>query len=208
MDITRRLFVKSTAIALATAAAGGSLAMLAGCTAAPETTGTSEGNGDTQTYSAVCRFCGCGCGVICEAKDGRLISVTGDPDNQSSKGLNCVKGYYLAKILYGEDRLTKPLIRDDASTKGTPDGLREASWEEALDLVASKLRRNLESGQNPPRILGFRPAAHHRRLSDLQALESRLAFQQHRPERTPVHGKRGGRLHERVPDRRACRLLR
>jgi nitrate reductase NapA len=140
MDITRRLFVKSTAIALATAAAGGSLTMLAGCTAAPEATGTSEGNGDTQTYSAVCRFCGCGCGVICEAKDGRLISVTGDPDNQSSKGLNCVKGYYLAKILYGEDRLTKPLIRDDASTKGTPDGLREASWEEALDLVASKLR--------------------------------------------------------------------
>ena len=141
MDISRRLFIKTTAVALATAAAGGSLTTLAGCAAqdggqsAPSAT-----SGETTTYSAVCRFCGCGCGVLCEVRDGRLISVTGDPDNQSNRGLNCVKGYYLAKILYGEDRLTTPLIRDDATTKGTPDGLREASWEEALDLVASKLR--------------------------------------------------------------------
>ncbi len=141
MDISRRLFIKTTAVALATAAAGGSLTTLAGCAAQGGSQGSAPSSGgETTTYSAVCRFCGCGCGVLCEARDGRLISVTGDPDNQSNRGLNCVKGYYLAKILYGEDRLTTPLIRDDASTKGTPDGLREASWEEALDLVASKLR--------------------------------------------------------------------
>lgn len=134
MDLTRRAFVKTTAVALASAAAAGSLASLVGCSSGPGT------SGEGQKYSAVCRFCGCGCGVICEAKNGKLVSVTGDPDNESSKGLNCVKGYYLGKILYGDDRLTKPLVRDDKSTKGTEQGLREVTWDEALDLVASKLK--------------------------------------------------------------------
>lgn len=90
MEISRREFVKATAVALATAAAGGSLSMLVACSGQSE---SAVSGGDTQKYSAVCRFCGCGCGVICEVKDGRLVSVTGDPDNQSNKGLNCVKGY-------------------------------------------------------------------------------------------------------------------
>mgnify|MGYP000113939268 CR=1 FL=1 len=77
-----------------------------------------------------------------------MISVTGDPENGSSRGLNCVKGYYLAGALYGEDRLTTPLIRDDKSTKGTPDGLREATWDEALDLVAQGLTRAKEQYGN------------------------------------------------------------
>lgn len=137
MSVSRRAFVKSTAVALALAAAGGSLGTLAGCDSGQQQTG---GSGGTTSYSSVCRFCGCGCGVICEVRNGKLISVTGDPDNLSNRGLNCVKGYYLAKILYGEDRLTKPLIRDDSSTKGSEGGFREATWEEALDLVSSKLR--------------------------------------------------------------------
>lgn len=134
MDLNRRSFVKSMAVALASAAAAGTMSSLVGCD------NSTTGSGDTTTTLAVCRFCGCGCGVICESKDGKLISVTGDPNNDSSRGLNCVKGYYLAKVLYGEDRLTVPLIRDDPSTKGTEDGLREATWDEALDLVADKLR--------------------------------------------------------------------
>jgi len=138
MELTRRAFVKSTAVALASAAAAGTMA---GCSSLAGTGADSAAlAGDTVKTVGVCRFCGCGCGVIVEAKDGKVISVTGDPENGSSRGLNCVKGYYLARALYGEDRLTKPLIRDDASTKGTPDGLREATWEEALDLVAGKLR--------------------------------------------------------------------
>ena len=145
MEISRREFVKATAVALATAAAGGSLSMLVACSGQSE---SAVSGGDTQKYSAVCRFCGCGCGVICEVKDGRLVSVTGDPDNQSNKGLNCVKGYYLAKVLYGEDRLTTPLIRDDSSTKGTEGGLREASWDEALDLVASKLKETWKADKS------------------------------------------------------------
>lgn len=146
MELSRRTFVKSTAAALACAAAAGTLSSLTGCSGG----GGSESadSGDTVKTLAVCRFCGCGCGVIVESKDGKVVSVTGDPDNQSNRGLNCIKGYYLSKVLYGEDRLTTPLIRDDASTKGTPDGLREATWEEALDLVADKLRETWKNDKS------------------------------------------------------------
>lgn len=135
MEVTRRDFVKASAVFLAMSAAGGSLAACAKPADAPE-----QGGGESQIFTSVCRFCGCGCGVLVEVKDGKVVAVTGDPDNQSNRGLNCVKGYYLGKLLYGADRLTKPLIRDDAGTKGTESGLREAEWEEALDLVASKLK--------------------------------------------------------------------
>lgn len=135
MELTRRTFVKTTAIALASAAAAGTASTLAGCAGKPASLSAA-----TETHLAVCRFCGCGCGVLCESRDGKLVSVTGDPNNRSNRGLNCIKGYYLAKVLYGGDRLTTPLIRDDASTKGEEGGLREASWEEALELVSTKLR--------------------------------------------------------------------
>ena len=137
MDISRRNFVKTTAIAMATAAAAGSVAGMVGC--APKVNEPINGESTTKTL-AVCRFCGCGCGVIVETRRGKVVSVYGDPENDSNRGLNCVKGYYLSKILYGEDRLTKPLIREDNSKKGTDEGFREATWTEALDLVAEHLR--------------------------------------------------------------------
>ena len=145
MDITRRQFVKATAVALASAAAAGTLSSLVGC-ASGSAQGGAQAEG--QKFTAVCRFCGCGCGVICEVRDNKLISVTGDPDNESNRGLNCVKGYYLAKIMYGDDRLTVPLIRDDASTKGTAEGLREATWDEALELVSAKLKETWKADKS------------------------------------------------------------
>ena len=145
MDISRRLFVKSTAVALASAAAAGTMSTLVSCVGGGKAD-REESAGET--YLAVCRFCGCGCGVICEVKDGRLVSVTGDPENQSNKGLNCVKGYYLAKVLYGDDRLTTPLVRDDKTTKGTEGGLREATWDEALKLVSDKLRETWKNDKS------------------------------------------------------------
>ena len=146
MELSRRDFVKATAVSAAMAAAGGSLAAMAGCT-----TGGGGDSADLEgavTYTSVCRYCGCGCGVLVTVKDGQLISVVGDPDNESNRGLNCVKGYYLANALTGEKRLTKPLIRDDKGTKGTDTGLREAEWEEALDLVASKLRETWKADKS------------------------------------------------------------
>ena len=59
MDISRRAFVKATAVALASAAAAGSLASMTGCAdGGSGSTGAASG-GEGQKHTAVCRFCGC-----------------------------------------------------------------------------------------------------------------------------------------------------
>ncbi|WP_409972654.1 molybdopterin-dependent oxidoreductase [Bacillus sp. Bva_UNVM-123] len=142
MEITRRSLLKATAISMTMA--------VAGCKkketkpASTEVANAVETAEPDEWKSTVCRFCGTGCGVLVGIKDGKVVATKGDPDNRSSRGLNCIKGFYVGKILFGKDRLTKPLIREDKSKKGTMEGFREASWEEALDLVAGKLKENLE----------------------------------------------------------------
>jgi nitrate reductase NapA len=150
MDLTRRSLLKATAISMTMA--------VAGCKKKEATPTTGSMNQQPETAepdewkSTVCRFCGTGCGVLVGIKDGKVVATKGDPDNRSSKGLNCIKGFYVGKILFGEDRLTKPLIREDQSKKGTMEGFREASWEEALDLVASKL---IEANKKDPKSIAF-----------------------------------------------------
>ncbi|RMD86979.1 MAG: periplasmic nitrate reductase subunit alpha [Calditrichaeota bacterium] len=86
---------------------------------------------------APCRFCGTGCGVMVGVKNNRVVAVAGDQLNPVNKGLLCIKGYSLPGILYGEDRLTRPLIRKNGK-------FVETSWDEALDLVASKFQEALD----------------------------------------------------------------
>ena len=92
---------------------------------------------DLDWKKAPCRYCGTGCGVEVGIKDGKVIAVRGDEASPVNKGLMCVKGYHLPGMLYGEDRLTHPMLRDG-------DGWKQISWDEALDLVASKYSETLE----------------------------------------------------------------
>jgi nitrate reductase (cytochrome) len=149
MDLTRRSLLKATAVSLTLAAAGcKQKESVPAVSEAPKITSVEP----DEWKATACRFCGTGCGVLVGVKDGKVIATKGDPDNRSSKGLNCIKGFYVGKILFGEDRLTKPLIREDKSKKGTMEGFREASWEEALDLIAKKL---LENYQKDPKSIAF-----------------------------------------------------
>ena len=59
----------------------------------------------------VCRFCGTGCGIMLATIDDKIVAVKGDPAAPVNRGLNCIKGYFNAKIMYGADRLTEPLLR-------------------------------------------------------------------------------------------------
>lgn len=86
---------------------------------------------------AVCRFCGTGCGVMVGVQNRKVVAIRGDSDSPVNKGLLCAKGYHLGEILYGQDRLTKPLIRKQGK-------LVPASWAEALDLVAAKFKESTE----------------------------------------------------------------
>ncbi|WP_297556590.1 molybdopterin-dependent oxidoreductase, partial [Thermococcus sp.] len=87
-------------------------------------------------FSACMRDCYDTCSMVSELKNGRL-RVRGNPEHPITAGFLCPKGALLPKWFHSEDRLRKPLIR--IGERGS-EKFREASWEEAIDLVAGKLR--------------------------------------------------------------------
>lgn len=95
---------------------------------------------NVQWSKAPCRFCGTGCGVEVAISDKKIVAVRGDLANPVNKGLLCVKGYHTPGLLYGKDRLTRPLLRK-------PDGsLSPISWDEAIALIADKYAEALKAG--------------------------------------------------------------
>ncbi len=129
----RREFIKSAAAASAFAAAG--------LSAPSALSATSVDNG-WRWDKAPCRFCGTGCGIMVATKDGRIVATKGDPLAPVNRGLNCIKGYFNAKIMYGEDRITKPLLRVGADGKFSKKGkFKEVSWKEAFDVMEEQFRK-------------------------------------------------------------------
>lgn len=98
---------------------------------------------------APCRYCGTGCGVEVGIKDNKVMAVRGDVASPVNKGLLCVKGYHLPAMLYGKDRLLYPQLRQADGS------LKRISWDEALNLIASKYKETLEkSGPDSVAIYG------------------------------------------------------
>ncbi len=97
---SRRSFLKATAAAATASAAGITL---------PQGAAQAAATSDIRWDKAACRFCGTGCSVLVGVKEGRVVATQGDPEAPVNRGLNCIKGYFLSKIMYGEDRLTTPL---------------------------------------------------------------------------------------------------
>ncbi len=131
MKLTRRDFVKSNAIAAAASVAGITLPVAKTALAAEEDAGI-------RWDKAACRYCGTGCSVLMGVKDGKVVASQGDPDAPVNKGLNCIKGYFLPKILYGKDRLTQPLLRKTNGVYDKNGKFEPVSWEEAFKTMAEK----------------------------------------------------------------------
>ena len=79
-----------------------------------------------------CIYCGTGCSMFVETMDGHITGVWPAKTNQISGGKLCIKGWNVTSFVDHPDRLKTPLIRQDGK-------FVEASWEEALALVAEKL---------------------------------------------------------------------
>ena len=92
----------------------------------------------THTVSTTCPYCGVGCGIRLEVDDAtnRIVASHDNPDNLSSVGMLCVKGRFGYTFVQHDDRIKTPLIRNGERHTGP---FREATWDEALDLVASRL---------------------------------------------------------------------
>jgi len=83
----------------------------------------------------ICPYCGVGCSMYLGVKDNKIVGVRGDEQGDANQGKLCVKGRFgIAEFVNHQDRLTKPLIRKN-------NRLEEASWDEALDFVTSRLAR-------------------------------------------------------------------
>jgi formate dehydrogenase alpha subunit len=91
-----------------------------------------------------CPFCGCGCSISIEVKDNQIVRVVPGKQDSVNQGALCVRGSYGCDFVNSPDRLIRPLVR-----KG--DTFEEVSWEEALEKVATGLRR-VEDKQGPDRL--------------------------------------------------------
>ena len=146
-DISRRDMLKAQAVAIAAAAAGIPLPV----SAQPVAGGA--GALDIKWSKAPCRFCGTGCGVMVGVKDGQVVATHGDMQAEVNRGLNCVKGYFLSKIMYGADRLTTPLMRRRNGAFHKDGEFEPVSWDEAFDLMARKAKETLRD--KGPTALGM-----------------------------------------------------
>lgn len=126
MSMTRRDFVKLSAASAAAAVIGVDLF-----------SGEALAADGTTWHKSVCRFCGVGCGVMLGVKDGKPYAIRGDKENTINKGLLCVKGFYLHKVITADNRLLHPLVRKNGK-------LEQATWDEAMELVASKFTEAIE----------------------------------------------------------------
>ena len=142
VKMTRRDFIKTHAVAAAAATAGMTVPGVALAQARAE-----DG---IRWDKAVCRYCAVGCGVLVGVKDGRIVATQGDPDCPVNSGLNCVKGYFLAKLLYGQDRLTKPMLRMKDGKFDKNGEFTPISWDAAFDIMAQKVKETMKNPDQGP----------------------------------------------------------
>ena len=83
-----------------------------------------------------CQICNAQCGMIAYLEGGKVVRVEGDPEDPGCRGQLCIKGERAIDILYAEDRLRYPLLREGGRRDGA---WRRTSWDEALDFIASRL---------------------------------------------------------------------
>src|SRR5687768_14076306 len=145
---TRRQLLKAQAAAAAAMAAGLP-------TPASSQLITERPHTELTWNKAPCRFCGVGCGVMVATKDGRVVATHGDVKAEVNRGLNCVKGYFLSKILYGGDRLHTPLLRMKNGQYDKNGEFTPISWDQAFTIMAEKFKEAIrESGPESVAMLG------------------------------------------------------
>lgn len=136
--MNRREFIKANAIAAAASVAGVAIP------AAASNLITSSDLTKLKWDKAPCRFCGTGCSVNVGTMDGKVVATHGDIKSPVNKGLNCIKGYFLSKIMYGKDRLTSPLLRMKNGKFDKEGEFTPITWDQAFDIMEEKAKKTLK----------------------------------------------------------------
>ena len=104
---------------------------------------------ETKKVRTTCAYCGVGCQLDLLVKDDKVVDVM-PAEGPTNKGMLCVKGRFAFDFVNNDKRLKTPLIRKDGV-------LVEASWDEALDLIAGKIME-IKKEDGPDAIAGFASA--------------------------------------------------
>lgn len=99
----------------------------------------SRPSSEARQIHGFCPLCVSRCGSIATVEDGRFTRLSADPDHPTGKAL-CIKGKVAPELVYSPQRLRAPLKRTKPKGSGDP-GWQETSWDEALDIVAERLKR-------------------------------------------------------------------
>jgi predicted molibdopterin-dependent oxidoreductase YjgC len=105
---------------------------------------------ETRKVRTTCSYCGVGCQLYLHVRENRVVKVSGVEEVAPNYGSLCVKGRFGFDFIHSPDRLKAPLIRENGA-------LREASWDEALDLVARRLGDI--KAEHGPDTIGFLTSA-------------------------------------------------
>lgn len=139
MNLSRRDFMKANAATAAAAAIGMTIPIK----------NVEAADTSIRWEKGVCRFCGTGCGVLVGTQNGRVVASQGDPDAEVNRGLNCIKGYFLPKIMYGKDRLTQPMLRMKDGKYAKDGEFQPVSWDVAFKTMAEKFKAAMaKNGKN------------------------------------------------------------
>lgn len=86
---------------------------------------------DYRCVKTTCPYCGCGCQMLLEVLDGKLVDTIPSKEKNLNQGKLCIKGLTAHEFVHSKDRLTHPLIRKNGA-------LEKATWDEAFDLISRR----------------------------------------------------------------------
>ena len=105
---------------------------------------------NVKKVKTTCSYCGTGCNFYLHVKNNAVVKVSSDYDAPVNRGNLCIKGRYGYDFIQSEDRIKTPLIKQDGV-------FREASWDEALGLIASRFKE-LIATYGPEKVGAFSSA--------------------------------------------------
>lgn len=150
MELSRRDFLKIGAAAAGAIGVTGGTALVTRARAVDRSEWAGHRVGTVTRVPSMCQACSTACGVIGTLKNGRLISITGNPEDPNSRGSVCAKGTAGPSILYDASRVFYPLKRSGKRGEGK---WKRITWEQAYDEISQRLRAIRETGH--PEEFGF-----------------------------------------------------
>lgn len=141
MDLTRRSFLKLSGATAAAATLTGVGLRKASAASHVEQLRIKY----TREVHTICTFCGVGCGIICNVRDGVVVNTEGDPDHPINEGTLCSKGSSIGNMSYVFDEKGKPNFNPSRMTEvlyrapGASD-YEVVDWDWALDAIAERIK--------------------------------------------------------------------